>query len=737
MTSNVIDIIIRAKNVAYTELAKTNQQLIQLQNIAGMFVSGTGLAAIALGLKNIAAGAYELGAASAQLTRMRTSFADLASAAGAIPEQVLSALSTASRGAISNQALVAAANRAILLEVADTSGEMVALLDVAIARGKAMGLPAEQAFNDIILGIGRMSPLILDNLGIVTDAERTFETYAATLGKSSTELTNVERKQALLNRVLEESVEIVALNKSRGDDLALSFERLAASSANTKQALGDFIAPVAAAVAASYAKDLDLITEALQRLAGGAEEPRVLKERLFELGAEITAISAAINEVNSRPGFSTFDQNELVGLQFAIQAIGEEYNATAAQLGTPLLDVDSLTAGIVEFTAVSQDAAVAILQLGTSTDSTVLALQHLANMAAQASPNIDALRFKILDLVEAERAFSKITGDAVSQLRSSFKGVVGELGVDAAISQFTEAEDRVNTTVALMRALGADEIDVEFTAAGIVDQYRNANNELGKAPAKVKEVNEALEALKSAVGSVLADALNVDVGVDTSDLLPYEDKVNEDARRLADVAVNGFASPWAEYLNNKFPGMFGEAFEGGDIKGQAAKLLRDFEDGLNTDLIDKEKAKERIKRMLFGDANMKELAAQITAELAEELGTAAPGDLAAQVEQALGVGDKAAGGASAGAGFGTGAVGAIATADVGGAMVGLVVQQVDNNAANVRVSGASTGKLWGTAFLSTVGANVPFQLVQILVGFVLPEVLAAIARAKSTTGTTD
>ena len=68
--------------------------------------------------------------------------------------------------------------------------------------------------------------------------------------------------------------------------------------------------------------------------------------------------------------------------------------------------------------------------------------------------------------------------------------------------------------------------------------------------------------------------------------------------------------------------MFGEAFEGGDIKTKAAQLLKDFEDGLNPQLIDKDKAKERVKRMILGDASMAELAAsdrRATAEMAAML----------------------------------------------------------------------------------------------------------------------
>jgi hypothetical protein len=69
-----------------------------------------------------------------------------------------------------------------------------------------MGISATQAFNDIVTGLGRMSPLILDNLGITVDLEATMKRYAETLGKTSDALTDTERKQALVNAVIESSL---------------------------------------------------------------------------------------------------------------------------------------------------------------------------------------------------------------------------------------------------------------------------------------------------------------------------------------------------------------------------------------------------------------------------------------------------------------------------------------------------------------------------------------------------
>jgi sugar-specific transcriptional regulator TrmB len=64
-------------------------------------------------------------------------------------------------------------------------------------------------FNDIVVGIGRASPLILDNLGITVKIGEANEKYAESLGKASKELTVAEKKQALLNAVLDQGASIM------------------------------------------------------------------------------------------------------------------------------------------------------------------------------------------------------------------------------------------------------------------------------------------------------------------------------------------------------------------------------------------------------------------------------------------------------------------------------------------------------------------------------------------------
>jgi hypothetical protein len=166
------------------------------------------------------------------------------------------------------------------------------------------------------------------------------------------------------------------------------------------------------------------------------------------------------------------------------------------------------------------------------------------------------------------------------------------------------------------------------------------------AAAAVKALNAEYEDLKSKVAGVIDSAFSDTAGVNPDDILPRQDSISEDARRLADVAVNGFASPWADYLANKFPDTIGAAFaNGGDVKQTAAQLLKDFQDGLRPELLDKNRAKELVKRDIIGEQNMKALTDEIAKELASEMGISV-----AQAQQAA---VSALGGGATGVGAAT------------------------------------------------------------------------------------
>ena len=245
--ANKIDITIKAKDEASGDLNKVKKDIEGL-GTAGKAADG-GLKGIGDGLSAVwkvgmsaaaavaaAAGAVKLLTDAAQegaaFQRMEEASGSLAESIGADMDDILSSLRGASLGMVSDFDLMQSASRAMMLGVSADAGELSQLMEVAAIRGRAMGLTTTQAFNDIVTGIGRASPLILDNLGIVVDAEARYKAYADSVGKTAEELSKAEKTQALLNGVLESSKGLLESTGGLTVDNAGKWEQLSAAQKN-------------------------------------------------------------------------------------------------------------------------------------------------------------------------------------------------------------------------------------------------------------------------------------------------------------------------------------------------------------------------------------------------------------------------------------------------------------------------------------------------------------------------
>lgn len=112
----------------------------------------------------------------------------------------LAKLQDVSRATVATSKLIASSGRALLLGI--PAEKIAELLEIARASAIVTGQTVSQAFEDIAVGIGRTSPLILDNLGIVVKIGDANETFAKQLGKTVDQMTAQEKKTALLNAVL-------------------------------------------------------------------------------------------------------------------------------------------------------------------------------------------------------------------------------------------------------------------------------------------------------------------------------------------------------------------------------------------------------------------------------------------------------------------------------------------------------------------------------------------------------
>jgi hypothetical protein len=152
---------------------------------------------------------------------------------GVSSDAIIQKLKEVSGGTISNKNIVLSANRAMALNVTKDQEKIAKMLEFARLRARAMGITTSQAFDDIVTGIGRGSPLILDNLGIITKGWNE-EAKAAGVAYDS---------QFILNKVLSQA----STELKNAGNLTLThaerIQRMSASWDNLKVALGKAFMP--------------------------------------------------------------------------------------------------------------------------------------------------------------------------------------------------------------------------------------------------------------------------------------------------------------------------------------------------------------------------------------------------------------------------------------------------------------------------------------------------------------
>lgn len=435
----------------------------------------------------------DLAEMGAQADRTATAFerrlGDDASAA-------LDKLRAASQGTISDMELMQAATRAQMLGVADDADTLAGLLEVAAKRGRDLGMSTADAFSDIVTGIGRLSPMILDNLGIVMDAQTTYETYAESLGKSADALTDVEKRQALVNRVLQE-----ATGEMGELDMAGKMEAQAAATANFRRELGLLVSEMweGTGITEAYTEMLVGLTNAM---AVGRQE----RERA---AAPAAAFQQAIDDAV---------KSGQIGANVA-----EEYRRKLGLLASALEDgtfgsveyamaVDHLHSEMNRIYGLTEDWDVALRNQNRTLDETADAAMGAARAVATLSD-------------EQLRA-------AIRAGQAAGTGLIGgrEPG-DVGARRSQAAQDEL---ALLMAANAQAEREARQHASTMESLYR-----------------EQEAALRSMAESILtpttvtpADMFRAQTGA----LGGYVDKWDESARRLEDIANRGAASPWWEVL---------------------------------------------------------------------------------------------------------------------------------------------------------------------------------------------
>lgn len=342
--------------------------------LAGSF--GTlGAIGAAIGIAKVGVDLAQVGA-NADLVRLR--FNGLAQAAGTTGDALLGALRKASGGEISDLNLQLAANRAQLLGVASSAEQFGVLMGIARDRAQQMGITTTQAFNDLVTGLGRGSRLILDNLGIIVNADAANQAYAASIGKTVAALSEEEKKQALINQVLKDGQATIAATGGAIDSNAASFARAGTAFSNAQNSLGSFLAEGMAPTLNSFSTFVESSQNAVASIEQFAQSNANATAQTAAAAAGRLAYNAALQDG------ATADQAAAAAQAAYTAALGQ--GAAAAQVST---DIEQQRANaLAQAATLAQQVTQAELGYANSLEmSTVQA--NAAAQAAQQKANAD------------------------------------------------------------------------------------------------------------------------------------------------------------------------------------------------------------------------------------------------------------------------------------------------------------------------------------------------------------
>lgn len=460
-------------------------------------------AAILGGVAILGKEVMELANLGAQAERTRSSFERLFRLDA---EVMLGPLRAASRGAISDTDLLATATKANMLGVATGVDEMTKLMEVARVRGQLLGLSTTQAFGDIVTGIGRASPLILDNLGIVTGGAKLYDDWAESIGKTAEQLTEAEKKQALLNKVLTDSAPLLAAQEGQAEDAATGMERLAAARKDLTDVFATGVALSAAAGGgvASGAGALEGLAEWISKGNAASTVVYQFADRLRELRKE----------------------GKLTWFEVAQLSLYSNHLANSVTFGSM-----TLARQTVEMSKLERQAGLANSALADFTYQEMLASEQAAGL----SPLIDAVADSMAGLANVQRYVG-------------YQPWMEEFASEQQAGMWAGGPEVVRGPVASKDVEAM--LAARDTAGKLQRDYGAVAGSAKKAASGVSDLTRALDSMRSMVEQAFQpttvtgrDWLETQMGV-------YQDKPDEYLRRLRSAATDA-GSLWKEMLGGR------------------------------------------------------------------------------------------------------------------------------------------------------------------------------------------
>lgn len=312
------------KGVAQASANGTKNFSKMAQGIGGTLVPAYAALAANIFAVTAAFGAFQR---AAQLEQLETSLIRIGNVGGRNLSALADSLKDITDSAIDSESALRAVAQGTTQGFSGT--QLKGLTTIAKGASIALGRDMNDALDRLIRGVAKLEPEILDELGIIVRLDDASRDYAATLGKTTAQLTAFEKQQAFANSVLDQGTKKFAGIASAAK--ANPFDQLAASFGDLKKAffegvgvvLNPFIkllstsdTALVGAIALLAGTIVSQLTPALGEMATKSRQSFVLLEKRARVAAlkiqsDFDKMASSLSSFDSAPkGFKDL-QNQM------------------------------------------------------------------------------------------------------------------------------------------------------------------------------------------------------------------------------------------------------------------------------------------------------------------------------------------------------------------------------------------------------------------------------------------
>ena len=284
---------------ARAAVQKNGRQMETAMNRVGASFTSTIKTIASIGAAYMAVNkAWDYAEQAAKYEQSRQAFNSMAEGMGADAEKVFERVRKLSGGLIDDNALIESMNKAISLGIPiEKLGD---LMLIARAKARDMGITTTQAFESIAIGIGRVSPMRIDDLGLIVKVGAANDAMAASLHKTVEQLTEKEKKMAILNATLEAGKEALSRHNLEVLTDKERMDSLGASTANLGIELGKlFKGPVSdvSSGLASIVRSINELIETNRKWKEEQSDPSTIIQNEIDLLGKKIAIHSKLAKI--------------------------------------------------------------------------------------------------------------------------------------------------------------------------------------------------------------------------------------------------------------------------------------------------------------------------------------------------------------------------------------------------------------------------------------------------------